>query len=1139
MMWVFHNKQSKNINEVRNMRDFCHYFLMAGILFLYPLNTYAVTIIAERQPTSVEEGQTSELIIDEIFNENESNCGIGFDLTVNWLEPSTVNSDDVRGTKTVDRQLINIPSGRILRTIFFFETTDDDFHEPDEYIAAFEYTFQITGFLNDGETPCSFDSVSSQIRVPRLTIIDNDDPVAVTATFNIADPEVTEGAGATSVAKIDYALSRPLIDGEQCDIGYSISVVGGTAVQGTHINAVSDSGSSIITSNDNDETYVVDILDSGGGDGDKTVELEAVLTGTFPNGSSCELAGADGNQQVKIRKSFTIKDGAALPLDVSLSVENPAIKEGETTNVVVAFSEVAARSLAARNIETCQVTAQWTPTGTATEADYDFAAPEVITYRQSNPKTVIPLTLLEDSLEEPDETLNFSLVFGTDGVNNPCPLNSLAALKLADTVTIADTTVVEDPVAVTATFNIADPEVTEGAGSTSVAKIEYALSRALPEGEQCTLGYNISVVGGTAVQNTHLKATPASGSSIITSNDNDETYVVDILDSGGGDGDKTVELEAVLTGTFPNGSSCELAGADGNQQVKIRKSFAIKDDAALPLDVSLSVENPAIKEGETTNVVVAFSEVAARSLAARNIETCQVTAQWTPTGTATEADYDFAAPEIVTYQQSNPKTAIPLTLLEDSLEESDETLDFSLVLGTDGVSNPCPLSSPEPLKLADAVTITDTTVIVSTRETPEPEELLNSNCAILGQQASAGVLSAEAAAFLNSNCRNRDVDPTVSRNFEPEEVAAQGTLMLLGATRQIGNVRARLDKLRSNDGKRGVDVSSASLNIQDATISGNALSLGGAAGDDNALLENSRWGFFANGDYNFGKKKSAEDDQFVGNGDRKFDFNSKGLTLGADYRFLGEKLFAGVALGYKDFDSDFTTQAGDTIYQGYNLSVYSTYLVSDKSYIDALVSFGRNQIDSRRPVNNDGSGGIVNETTFAIGRPDAREIGLSIGGGYEFNQGEWGITPYGRIDYIKGTIDAYNESASHSSANASLFTINKQTVDSLTSTLGVRATRTINTSSGVFVPQASIEWKHEFKDRSTISGNSNYLSELGLPGGFSEENADSFDSNYFNASVGVSAVFPKGRSAYLNFESRFGDDQITDNAVKAGFRWEF
>jgi hypothetical protein len=68
-----------------------------------------------------------------------------------------------------------------------------------------------------------------------------------------------------------------------------------------------------------------------------------------------------------------------------------------------------------------------------------------------------------------------------------------------------------------------------------------------------------------------------------------------------------------------------------------------------------------------------------------------------------------------------------------------------------------------------------------------------------------------------------------------------------------------------------VDISSASLNIQGATVSVGLL--GGAAGDDeNGLLENSRWGFFANGDYAFGNENRGNDGAQKG-GDRNFDFN--------------------------------------------------------------------------------------------------------------------------------------------------------------------------------------------------------------------------------------------------------------------------
>ena len=317
--------------------------------------------------------------------------------------------------------------------------------------------------------------------------------------------------------------------------------------------------------------------------------------------------------------------------------------------------------------------------------------------------------------------------------------------------------------------------------------------------------------------------------------------------------------------------------------------------------------------------------------------------------------------------------------------------------------------------------------------------------------------------------------------------------------------------------------------------------LSGGGGEENDLLKNSRWSLFANGEFAFGKKNRGFDGT-VSSGDRNFDFNSKGLTIGADYRFPGEKLIAGVALGYKDFDADFTSQEGYTNTTGYNVSVYGTYLLSDKAYVDGVIGLGKDSINSRRPVNNDGTGGIGDQTTFAIGNPDAQEFTVSVGGGYDFNKREWTFSPYGRLDYTKGKIDKYKEIASHSSARTSMFEIDRQSIESLTSSLGLKASRVYSTPKGVIIPFASLEWKHEFKGRGAISGQSIFLQEnpeLGVAPGFSEDHSTNIDKNYYKIGAGVSAVFPKGRSAFFNLESRLGDSTIKDNVVRAGYRWEF
>lgn len=447
------------------------------------------------------------------------------------------------------------------------------------------------------------------------------------------------------------------------------------------------------------------------------------------------------------------------------------------------------------------------------------------------------------------------------------------------------------------------------------------------------------------------------------------------------------------------------------------------------------------------------------------------------------------------------------------------------------------------------VTIVDTDKVAIGKRSTSTANLKNTTCVSLREtvatadiqdrdkkdEESLKKLTGDGLLFYKSNCQKN----SNTRNFEAEETFSQGTVIVSSADKQMGNIHTRLDKLRASGGRRGADISNASLNIQGTSISVGMF--GAGAGDDNELLANSRWGLFANGEYGFGSKKRKNDLE-VGSGDRNFDFHSKGLTLGADYRFPNEKLISGVALGYKDFDADFITQSGNINTKGYNLSLYGTYLVSDKSYVDVVLGVGNDKIISHRPVNNDGSGGIGSKSTFAIGKPKAKEILFSIGAGYEFHKAEWTLTPYGRMDYIQGKLGAYTETASHSSATTSLLQFNKQTTESLASTFGVKATRVISSPKGVFIPHVSLEWKHDFKERGAISGKSSFLesnTQLNLSSNFEETNKSSLDKDYFNIGVGVSAVFPKGRSAYINLESRLGDSTIKDNAIKAGFRWEF
>jgi len=50
---------------------------------------------------------------------------------------------------------------------------------------------------------------------------------------------------------------------------------------------------------------------------------------------------------------------------------------------------------------------------------------------------------------------------------------------------------------------------------------------------------------------------------------------------------------------------------------------------------------------------------------------------------------------------------------------------------------------------------------------------------------------------------------------------------------------------------------------------------------------------------------------------------------------------------------------------------------------------------------------------------------------------------------------------------------------------------------------------------------------------------DDLDGDFFRAGVGLSALFPGAKSAFLTFDGDFDRDLISTYYINAGFRWEF
>ena len=364
------------------------------------------------------------------------------------------------------------------------------------------------------------------------------------------------------------------------------------------------------------------------------------------------------------------------------------------------------------------------------------------------------------------------------------------------------------------------------------------------------------------------------------------------------------------------------------------------------------------------------------------------------------------------------------------------------------------------------------------------------------------------------------------RQLTPKQGPAQGTSSVETNKRQFDNITSRMAALRS--GATGISVAGLTLQYQELTLPGGMFTddsdtlSGGSAGSDDTLLIG-KLGIFINGSVSFGDKATTSNE--LG-----FDIDTKGLTVGVDYRF-SDKLVVGGAIGYADNKTDFDRNRGSMDMDGYTLSIYSTYYHDENTYLDAIGSVGWNDFSNRRAVDI----GIVGIPEAEVnGDTNGQKYALSIGGGYDFYHKGLSFGPVARINYINTDIDSYAESSS----TGFELVYDSQDVESLTSMLGAQLSYAISTSNGIFTPQLLFEWAHEFKDDSRFI-TARFLYDPGstpLPFNLA---TDDPERDYFNLGAGLSATFAEGKSAFIFYETNLQRDDINLDTISAGLRLTF
>jgi outer membrane lipase/esterase len=178
---------------------------------------------------------------------------------------------------------------------------------------------------------------------------------------------------------------------------------------------------------------------------------------------------------------------------------------------------------------------------------------------------------------------------------------------------------------------------------------------------------------------------------------------------------------------------------------------------------------------------------------------------------------------------------------------------------------------------------------------------------------------------------------------------------------------------------------------------------------------------------------------------------------------------------------------------------------------------------------------VVNQV--ATGDTGGTQYSFGLGTGYDVRHQAWTFGPYGRLTYLKATIDAFQERIDNSGQGSGLgLSYNDQSLESLQTALGAQVSYAISTPFAVLVPQLLFEWVHEYLNNSRTVTASYVNDPQHVPIPFTTDNPD---RDFFNLGVALSSVFRGGKSAFIYYQTALGLQDVTKHDIVLGVRWAF
>ncbi len=353
-----------------------------------------------------------------------------------------------------------------------------------------------------------------------------------------------------------------------------------------------------------------------------------------------------------------------------------------------------------------------------------------------------------------------------------------------------------------------------------------------------------------------------------------------------------------------------------------------------------------------------------------------------------------------------------------------------------------------------------------------------------------------------------------------EEINTRNSIAIRRAGARIGTLTSRLLTLR------GAGLALEPLKDQHILLAANQVPAGASVA--NAI--NERLGVFATFAYGWGSQGNT----FFDHG---YDLALGHITAGMDYK-LTPNLVLGGAFSYSDGQADYDKNGGRQDIQDLGFSLYGTYFLNNGLYFDGALSLGKTDYDLRRNIHYSIEGLSANQRAKSSTEGDA--FSAFVSAGYDLAFRDWNLSPHLNLTYMKNKVDGYAERMLNLDLNslgaAMAVAMDDTDYNSFTSALGATFSFSHSQSWGILTPQLSIDWIHEFQnDQQRTSGY--FVNDINRqPFALLTQEPD---RNYFDLGLSLAAQLPKGRAAFLSYNTLLGYEDLQHSVIRAGFRMEF